>query len=130
MDLDTLTSKEWKRLKKAAGIEKKKGLGSHDASVGKAIERFNGKRKNCRANRDEQTVREYFTAAQGLQQAMNNFLDAKEFKTDLAQNFQSEIQDVVREVDAKVVQLANIYNNEYKKLQEQSLKTIDKMVGI
>ena len=45
MDLDTLTKKEWKRLKKEAGFEKKKGLGQHDASVGKAIENFVSKRK-------------------------------------------------------------------------------------
>jgi hypothetical protein len=60
---------------------------------------------------------------------MNNFLDAKEFKTDLAQNFQREIRDVVREVDAKVDQLAKIYNGEYQKLQAQSVRTIEKMLG-
>jgi hypothetical protein len=129
MDLETLTKQQWKTAKANAGIAKHKGLGQHDASVGKAIDHFIKNRQKFRSSNDDQTIMMYISAAKALRKAMNNFLAAKDFSTQLAQPFQAEITKLVQQINDKVSDLAEAYVEYEKQLKEARAKGYAKMLS-
>jgi hypothetical protein len=101
VDLKDLTEAEWHRLKKAAGIKSAGFFKKHDAAVGKYVAKFQKARAKWKAQKGYDALLELNSALVDLNKAFDNFLAKKEFKTEVAQDLQKELNAWKKELAAK-----------------------------
>jgi hypothetical protein len=128
VDLKDLTEAEWRRLKKAAGIKSAGFFKKHDAAVGKYVAKFQKARAKWKANKGVSNLLELNSALTDLKKAFNDFLAKKEFKTDLAQDLQKDLNAWKKEIDDKQIKLATKYEKEKDKLANADVEFVDETV--
>lgn len=129
IELKNMTKSNWEALKKNAGIKSAKWYEKAHADVGGYIDKMQKARTKYKANKNDQTVKEYNSALVDLHKAFDKFLTAKEFKTDLAGQLQTAIAQWQLEASTKSNKLITFYKANEKKLMgdgaDQLWKTLD-----
>jgi hypothetical protein len=123
----------WRNIKREAGIKSAR-LFSTDAAVGKCIDKFNGSvsdwmrsggGKGRIGNVDK--LRATMKAAEELKSAFGSFLMKKEFKTDVAKQLQSKIEELYQKLQVLLAHetgLLNQYLDHRQKKKQDLLRTL------
>lgn len=99
--LENLDKAEWKRMKKAAGIESTPWFKKADASVGSHLKKMKTAKKNFESTFLSEDLIDYLKSLEGLKNAFDNLLDKKDFSSVEAQSLRTEINSWMTEIDER-----------------------------
>ena len=131
--LSDLNSAFWKKYKKDAGLEKAGWFKKH-ASVGKHIEDYQKARTAWKTAKDTEegagtrVAQKYFSKLDALDKAFTKFLNAKEFKSEVAKDLQKDITEWQKEISAKSQKLAKLMTTKKSELDGVEAKKMGDML--
>lgn len=106
--VDNMSKSTWKLIKKEAGIKKSGFLKKADANVGSNIDKY-GKIHSqwmnsavLTAGGDRVLLQKAIAQGEALKKAITAFVNAKEFKTDLAKDLQSKCESFIKDLAAEI----------------------------
>lgn len=112
--VDMMSKKYWKMIKKEAGIKKSGFLKKADGNVGSNIEKY-GKLHAAwvssavkTAGGDHLLLKKAIAQGEALKKAITGFVNAKEFKTELAKDLQSKCETFVKDLDAEIARMKQL----------------------
>ena len=112
--VEQMSKKYWKMIKKEAGIKKSGFLKKADGNVGSNIEKY-GKLHANWANSavltpggDHKLLQQAIKQGEALKSAITGFVNAKEFKTELAKDLQKKCETFVSDLDAEIARLKKL----------------------
>jgi hypothetical protein len=112
--VDKMSSTTWKAIKKEAGIKSSGFLKKADAGVGAKLDKYSKAHATWKAScvktvgGDTQLLLKANSAAEDLKKALNAFITAKEFKTDLAKELQTKCQQFVSDLEKEQQNLVTL----------------------
>ena len=115
--ISSLSESDWKKYKKAAGIKDSPWFKKADAAISKEIKAYQSTRDKWRkaGKADKAGLKDavdYHASLKRLSDGFKKFVSAKEFKSELAKELQSDIAKWQTQLDAKVKKVgANIRDN-------------------
>jgi conjugal transfer/entry exclusion protein len=110
--VDKMTSTTWKSSKKEAGIKSSGFLKKADAGVGGKLDKYSKAHASWKAScvktagGDTQLLLKANSAAVDLKKALQAFVAAKEFKSDLAKELQTKCNQFVDDLDKEMQNLS------------------------
>ena len=116
--VEQMSKKYWKMIKKEAGIKKSGFLKKADGNVGSNIEKYGKLHANwansavLTAGGDHKLLQAAIKQGEVLKNAITSFVNAKEFKTELAKDLQKKCETFVNDLNAEIARL--------KKLQSEA----------
>jgi len=112
--VDNMSKATWKLIKKEAGIKKSGFLKKADGNVGSNIEKY-GKIHSqwmnsavLTAGGDHILLKKAIAQGEELKKAITSFVNAKEFKTDLAKDLQSKCETFVKDLTAEIARMKEL----------------------
>jgi hypothetical protein len=112
--VDNMSKSTWKLIKKEAGIKKSGFLKKADANVGSNIQKY-GKLHSqwmnsavLTAGGDRVLLQKAITQGEALKKAITAFVNAKEFKTDLAKDLQKKCESFISDLNAEIVRMKKL----------------------
>jgi hypothetical protein len=116
--VEQMSKKYWKMIKKEAGIKKSGFLKKADGNVGSNIEKYGKLHANwansavLTAGGDHKLLQAAIKQGEVLKNSITSFVNAKEFKTELAKDLQKKCETFVNDLNAEITRL--------KKLQSEA----------
>jgi hypothetical protein len=116
--VEQMSKKYWKMIKKEAGIKKSGFLKKADGNVGSNIEKYGKLHANwansavLTAGGDHKLLQAAIKQGEVLKNSITSFVNAKEFKTELAKDLQKKCETFVNDLNAEIARL--------KKLQSEA----------
>jgi hypothetical protein len=129
MGMTIPTSNDWRKLKKAAGIESQPFWKKADANVGPAIDKVDAARAKWKQKKDKETALSYILALEKLDKAFDKFLAKKDVassdvKQDLAKQiagWKDEVKDKLKKLQVLLPKLAKDWNDDGMKIIDSIL---------
>lgn len=125
--VDKMSSTTWKAIKKEAGIQSASFWKKADAGVGARLDRYAKAHaswlQSCKktGRGDTALLLRANAAANDLKRALEAFIAAKEFKTDLAKELQAKCKQFISELDKEMENLtfAMMFDNDPSFMKSQ-----------
>jgi hypothetical protein len=112
--VDNMSKSTWNLIKKEAGIKKSGFLKKADANVGSNIEKYGKLHSHwlnsavLTAGGDRVLLQKTITQGEALKKAITAFVNAKEFKTDLAKDLQKKCESFISDLSAEIVRMKKL----------------------